>query len=302
MIEEEFFCMRREFLIILVAFLSFPIIQFTESANKTELGASLRTKSPNCKEISLAICTTEICLFCRTNWLANIIYRTPSEDGNSNPNPALYDNFENGIYDLTNQALSPNGKWRSIDNGYGAMGVKTDDRGNNIFFLRPKAAETKNETFSALATTVNNFTDFTLDLDVLTDKQLRLNTLPNSWEAAWVLFRYTDIFHYYWLLVKPDGVELGKKDCNSCTDPVNGQVFLKRLVSPNLTFDKWSKWNIQAHDNHILVSIDGNKIIDYIDKNASKTLAKGSVGLYSEDADVAFDNIYISLWNSTSVS
>ena len=30
-------------------------------------------------------------------------------------------------------------------------------------------------------------------------------------EVAWVFFRYTDTFHYYWISVKPNGVELGKK-------------------------------------------------------------------------------------------
>lgn len=284
--------MYRAFLITLVAFLSTSSIShFTVAVNNTESVENQRSFQKNCNEVTS---------ICQPNPAE--IHQTPFEGVTSNSKSVLYDDFENGIYDLTNEALSPNGKWRSVDNGYGAMGVKTDDRGNNIFFLRPKAAETGNETFSALATTVNNFTNFTLDLDVLTDKQLRLNTPPNSWEAAWVLFRYSDIFHYYWLLVKPDGVELGKKDCNSCTDPVSGQVFLKRLDSPKLTLDKWSKWNIQAFDSHILVSIDGNKIIDYIDKNASKTLDQGSVGLYSEDADVAFDNIYISLPNSTTVS
>jgi hypothetical protein len=284
------------FLITIAAFLSFSITHFTVAANNTEpVENQSSSQIQNCNEVTSV---------CQTNPAANIsaeIHQTPFEGVTSNSKSVLYDNFENGIYDLTNEASSPNGKWRSIDNGYGAMGVKTDDRGNNIFFLRPKAAETKNETFSALATTVNNYTDFALTLDVITDKQLRLNTRPNSWEAAWVLFRYTDIFHYYWLLVKPDGVELGKKDCNSCTDPIGGQVFLKRLDAPNLTFDRWSKWNIQALDNHIVVSIDGNRIIDYIDKNASETLANGSVGLYTEDADVAFDNIYISSRNSTDI-
>lgn len=284
----------RTFLIILVALSSISIIHVTDAANNVESVDDPNTSErPNCERISLATCTTEI---------SDVLDQSAASDGTSDSKPILYDDFEDSIYDLANGAVSPNGKWRSIDNGYGAMGVRTNDVGNNIFYLHPKAAERKNETYSALATTVTKYTDFTLTLEVLTEKQLRLNTPPNSWEAAWVLFRFTDIFHYYWLLLKPDGVELGKKDCNSCTDPVEGQIFLKRLDAPNLILNKWSKWDIQAHDNRIIATIDGNRIIDYVDNNASETLNSGSVALYTEDAEVEFDNIYISLGNSSRVS
>jgi hypothetical protein len=208
-------------------------------------------------------------------------------------NISLYDNFESGIYDLPNEAISPDGKWISVDNGYGAMGVRTDKAGNNIFFLSPKAAHGKNETFSSLVTSAAKYSDFNLTLDVRTDKQLRLKSSPNDWEVAWVLFRYTDVFHYYWLILKPDGVELGKKDCSSCTDPVQGQVFLKRLSHPTLKINNWSTWNISAIKNHIVVDINGSRIIDYIDRNASADLSKGSIALYSEDAIASFDNVHV---------
>ena len=207
----------------------------------------------------------------------------------------IYDDFEDGIYDLDNDAISPNGRWRSVWDGHGAMGVKTDDDGNNIFFLNPKAAERKNDTYSSLVRSVNNFTDFELTLNIRTDKQLRLNDPPNSWEAGWVFFRYGDGFHYYWLVVKSNGVELGKKDCDNCVDPFRGQIFLKQLQTPTLQTGKWSTWNIQAIGNQIKVTIDGNQLIDYTDNTMSKKLRGGSIALYSEDANVVYDNVYITL-------
>jgi hypothetical protein len=205
----------------------------------------------------------------------------------------IYDDFDDGIYDLHMGAISPNGKWHGIADGYGAMGVETEADGNNVFFLNPKAAERKNDTYSSLVRSVNNFTDFELTLNIRTDKQLRLNDPPNSWEAGWVFFRYIDTFHYYWLVVKSNGVELGKKDCDNCVNPFAGQIFLKELESPTLQIGNWSTWNIQVIDNRIKVSIDGNQLIDYTDITMSEKLRKGSIALYGEDADVVYDNVYI---------
>jgi Domain of Unknown Function (DUF1080) len=205
----------------------------------------------------------------------------------------IYDDFEDGIYDLDIDAISPNGNWRGVEDGHGAMGVETDEKGNNIFFLNPKAADRKNDTYSALVRSVNNFTDFELTLNIRTDKQLRLNDPANSWEAGWVFFRYGDAFHYYWLVVKSNGVELGKKDCDNCVDPFMGQIFLKELKDPTLQIGNWSTWNIQANGNRIKVSIDGNQLIDYTDATMSEKLRGGAIALYSEDADVVYDNVSI---------
>jgi hypothetical protein len=205
----------------------------------------------------------------------------------------IYDDFEDGIYDLDIDAVSPNGKWHGVGDGYGAMGVKTGEDGNNIFFLNPKAAESKNATYSSLVRSVNNFTNFDLTLNIRTDKQLRLNDPPNGWEAGWVFFRYEDAFHYYWLVVKSNGVELGKKDCDNCIDPFAGQTFLKELESPTLQTGNWSTWNIQVVGSQIKVTIDGNQLIDYTDNTMSEKLRGGAIALYSEDADVVYDNVYI---------
>jgi hypothetical protein len=208
-------------------------------------------------------------------------------------NSGIYDDFEDGIYDLDIDAISPNGKWLGVGDGYGAMGVKTDKDGNNIFFLNPKVAETKNATYSSLVRSVDNFTDFELKLNIRTDKQLRLNDPANSWEAGWVFFRYGDTFHYYWLVVKSNGVELGKKDCDNCFDPFMGQIFLKELESPTLQTGNWSTWSIQVIGNQIKVDIDGNQLIDYTDNTISEKLREGAIALYTEDADVVYDNVYI---------
>lgn len=57
---------------------------------------------------------------------------------------------------------------------------------------------------------------------------------------------------------------------------------------------QWSQWTIEAIDNQIMISIDGNKIITFKDKNISRELTNGGIAMYTEDAKVSFDNFYVS--------
>jgi hypothetical protein len=80
----------------------------------------------------------------------------------------------------------------------------------------------------------DTFCNFAMKFDMNTVKQLRQNSPPNTWETGWIFWRYTDTFHYYWLLIKPNGIELGKKDCDTCTNPVDGQKFLEIKSTPKM--------------------------------------------------------------------
>jgi hypothetical protein len=204
----------------------------------------------------------------------------------------LYDDFKNGVYTLSNGQISPNGKWQSVYNGNGSSGVKTEN-GGNVFFLYPKASESQGDTHANLVKTTQQFSNFKMDVDVKTVEQLRRNFAPNTWEAAWILFRYTDYFHYYWFVLKPNGVELGKKDCSTCIDPFQGQIFLSTKDTPKLKIGDWSRWKITAVGNHISVAINGTRVVDFVDNNMSEKLASGSIGLYTEDANVEFGNTNI---------
>jgi hypothetical protein len=127
-----------------------------------------------------------------------------------------------------------------------------------------------------------------------TVKPMRMNSPANTWEVGWLFFRYSDTFHYYWLLVKPNGIELGKKDCDSCTDPVDGQKFLVTKSTPTLKMNTWNKVTVDMVGNHIKVFWNGNLVIDYIDKTMSPKLASGKIAMYSEDAYVLYNNMDVS--------
>jgi glucose/arabinose dehydrogenase len=210
----------------------------------------------------------------------------------------MYDDFDNNTYTLLDGQISPNEKWRNIYNGGGESGVRKDNKNNNnnVFFMKPNITKSSNETYATFVKSTNEYTDFKMKIDVKTGKQLRElnnNNIANPWEAAWIFFRYTDDFHYYWFVLKPTGIELGKKDCDTCKNSYEGQIFLLTKEQPILKIDDWSTWEISMIGNHIIISIDGKVVMDLKDPSMSKNLTNGSIGLYTEDAAVSFDNVYI---------
>ena len=205
---------------------------------------------------------------------------------------SVYDDFSGGNYSLPEGEMSPDGKWQNVYNGGGSSGVGiSGDR--HVFFIYPKVSTSSKETSANLVISTRQFSNFNMDVNVKTAEQLRRNDPPNSWETAWILFRYTDTFHYYWLELNPEGAELGKKDCDHCTDSFKGQIFLSTVDHPNLKVGDWSHWKITAVGNHIRLAINGTRVIDFVDNKMSKELAQGSIGLYTEDAYAEFNNLNI---------
>jgi hypothetical protein len=141
---------------------------------------------------------------------------------------------------------------------------------------------------------IDKFCDFEMEFDINTAKQLRRNSQPNVWEVGWIDFRYVGRFHHYCLLFKPNGIELGKKDCDSCTDPVDGQKFLETKSTPKMGLGTWNNIKVDMVGNHIKVFWNGNLLIDYIDKTMSPKLASGKIAMYSEDAYVLYNNMDVS--------
>jgi 3-keto-disaccharide hydrolase len=126
-----------------------------------------------------------------------------------------------------------------------------------------------------------------------TDKQLRQNSPPNTWESAWVMWRFVDDFHHYYFVLKTNGIEFGKKDtaCH-CEE----QVFLKTGSSPKLQIGSWAHLKISSVGKHTSIWVNGVQVVDMDDPSYSSTgdMSSGAVGLYNEDASVAFDKVSIS--------
>jgi len=223
----------------------------------------------------------------------------------------LYDNFEGDTYTLTDNQTSPNGKWINLYSGFGTSGTErlkpssftqlnnndNDNNNNNnntAFYEKPKTSKNSNETYSALTLTTETCEDVEIYVKVRTNQQLRENSPPNSWEVAWIMWRYQDNWHHYYFIFKPNGIELGKKQNENHTDE---QIFLYTANEPKLKIGEWSIWYIKTSGNHIeiwLKLVDGSwqRVVNYYDD--VPIVGSGKIGLYTEDAYVQFDDVSIS--------
>jgi hypothetical protein len=210
----------------------------------------------------------------------------------------LYDNFEGPSYTITDNQTSPNGKWFNKYNGFGVSGTVTTTsltatNNNTVFYEEPKASTRPNETHAALTLTTQTYQDLEMHLKVKTNKQLRQNSSPNPWEVAWVMWRYQDDWHHYYFIFKPNGIELGKKHNENQSEE---QIFLYTANEPKLRIDEWNTWYIKMSGNHIEIWLevaDGSmqRVVNYHDN--APIIGSGNIGLYTEDAHVQFDDVYI---------
>ena len=217
--------------------------------------------------------------------------KSASTAGTTSGTGNVYDDFQGGTYKLTDGQKSPNGKWLSKWNAGGEMGVKSENS-NNVFYGFPKTATSPGQSFSSFALSTRMFSDMTLELDMKTYKQLRQNSAPNSWESAWVIWRWTDLYHHYYFVLKTSGIEFGKKD-TSCS--CEQQVFLKTGPSPTLKINTWNHVKISSIGKHTTIWLDGVKVVDMDDPSYSSTadMSGGYIGLYNEDASTAFDKVTV---------
>ena len=142
-----------------------------------------------------------------------------------------------------------------------------------------------NQTFSALISTKRSWRDFALDVAMRPVRQLRLNEPGNTWETGWILFRLRDLENYYYFILKPNGWELGKKHGS------DAQIFLATGEAPSLSIGATARIRIAARGARIRISVDGVPVVDFVDE---RPLARGSVGLYEEDARVRFGPVRVS--------
>lgn len=160
--------------------------------------------------------------------------------------------------------------------------VKTN--GNQVLSLSSTRPIRPNQTFSALAISRKTASNFSYTVTTKTVKHLRLNNSPNPWEVGWLFFRYRDLKNYYYLILKPNGYELGKKHGS------DDQIFLVTGETPKLRLNQNYRLKVVAKGATIKVFVDDVKIIDFKD---SQPILSGAVGLYEEDAHVYFDNILV---------
>lgn len=155
---------------------------------------------------------------------------------------------------------------------------------NNELSLKSQSPTVASETHSALVTSKKTGSNYRFETDVVTSEQLRQNNSPNTWETAWVLFRFQDLTRYYYFILKPNGFELGKKHGS------DEQIFLATGENLKLELNKYYRLKILTQEANIQIFINEIKVIDYTDPSP---ILNGSIGLYEEDSLVHFDNVLL---------
>jgi hypothetical protein len=177
--------------------------------------------------------------------------------------------------------------WRVVYDGYGKVGVEETEDGKQVHYLLPMRPERPEETHAALKTTVKRYGDLELTLRVRAVRQLRQGSAPNPWETAWVIWHYQDDQHFYYLTLKPNGWEIGKRD------PAyqGSQRFLASDKVPIYYFNTWYDIRVVQVGDTMAVWANGLPLARFTDDQSPYT--KGRVGLYAEDAYAQFGDIHI---------
>ncbi|MFI0366951.1 family 16 glycoside hydrolase [Actinomadura sp. 1N219] len=172
------------------------------------------------------------------------------------------------------------GPWRAVFDGHGANGSR-----GGVISLRPKPATDPAETHAGLVVSQARYGHIDFRLRARTVAQLR-DKAPNPWEAAWIVWAYSDEHHFYYFILKPTGWELGKRD------PAyrGGQRFLA-TGERSFAIGKWYRVSVVQRGATMSVRVDGRPVTEFTD--VERPYAGGAVGLYTEDAEVEFREIFV---------
>jgi hypothetical protein len=173
---------------------------------------------------------------------------------------------------------STHGRWLSVFNGHGTN-VGDDDS----LSLSPKPAEDPGTTHAGLVVSTASYGNVRFEARMRTVRQLR-DPDPNPWEVPWLVWAYTDPEHFYYVTLKPNGWELGKRD------PAypGGQRFLAtgRRTYP---VGDWYGVRVEQSGARLVVEVGGSPLVAFDD--AERPYPEGRVGAYSEDAAVRFEGL-----------
>ncbi len=184
------------------------------------------------------------------------------------------------------------GPWNTAYAGYGCIKTITDSVGQAWLNEAPKASTKASETHAALSLGPRFSTPYTYNVRLNTVKHLRIGSAPNPWEVGWVVWNYVDDTHFYYVVLKPNGWELGKED------PAypGAQRYLADGSSPKFPIGANYDVSItQTSSGTITVSVNGQPLVTFTD--TERPYAYGHIGLYTEDASVNYTNVSVALPN-----
>ncbi|MGH2755210.1 MAG: family 16 glycoside hydrolase [Actinomycetota bacterium] len=195
----------------------------------------------------------------------------------------LHDNLEGYRKGSTWADSSRHGKWKSVFDGYGRVGIAKAD--SKVLTLAPKVADDPSETHAALVATTERFGDLDVSMRAKTVKQLRKGR-ANPWEVAWTIWHYQDNTHFYYLILKPNGWELGKAD-----PPYPGAQRFLATGERRFPIGRWHDIRVRQIGRTMKVWANGDLLTRFTDRE--RPYKRGAVAVYNEDAKTYFDEVLI---------
>lgn len=187
------------------------------------------------------------------------------------------------------------GAYRAVFNSFGPHGV-IDDTGNRVIRQQPEYVE--GDTRASLSVSTASYKDVDVTMRMKTVSQNR-PTAPNTWERAWAVAAYVNNDWFYYVALKTNGLEVGKRD------PAypGGQRFLPWYQGTNWPLGAWHKvrikltevptgTKIQVWVDDVLQGANAGAVDDgFVDEE--RPLNLGAIGFYNEDALVHFDDVAV---------
>ncbi|MBI2484598.1 hypothetical protein HYW18_00340 [Candidatus Uhrbacteria bacterium] len=182
--------------------------------------------------------------------------------------------------------LTQPSRWLDVYNGYG-----TNLFENGTWSLVPKASVEPSETHASLVLAKYPLSEPYVFRTTMTPvRQLRTGSPPNPWETGWLLFDYKPDGRFKYLILKPDGygVEIGEY-----LGP-GEQNFLYTSRVGDLSFPIGQSYDVTlvVRSSRIFVFVNGQEVARYAMSENDILDTTGRVGLYTEDAEVLFQDIF----------
>ena len=196
---------------------------------------------------------------------------------------ALLDRFSDYAAGSEWQDSTTHGFWRAVFDGYGKIGVTKAD--SKVLSLRPRVSDSADETHAALVVSKREFDGIDMTMRMKTVDQLREGR-ANPWEVAWTLWNYQGNNRFYYLILKPNGWELGKAD----SAYEGAQRFLK-TGGKNFAVGRWHNVRVRQVGATMTVWANGQKLTSF--KDNQRPYTSGRVGVYNEDAKTFFDDVHV---------
>lgn len=151
--------------------------------------------------------------------------------------------------------------------------------------LAPQSARGDGATNAALVVSRRGFTGPSLALTATwTTRATTRIGVANPWEAGWLVWDYVDNDHFTYLVLKPNGWEVGRRDPSQR----GGQRFVADGDLPTTPIGMTRTATVTRTDGTTSIKVDDQHLVTF---TLPPNERRGAIGMYSEDAIVDWTSI-----------